>query len=57
MKNDYLQKMVTELSSGPFVAIEIACSEHSKESAYQSFRRLCGPINPVNKMRNLINGN
>lgn len=38
--------MVTELSSGPFMALEIGCADPT-QSAYQSFRYLCGPINPV----------
>ncbi|XP_031630001.1 nucleoside diphosphate kinase 7 [Contarinia nasturtii] len=41
---DYLQ-MVTELSSGPFIALEIGCS-NPNESPYQSFRQLCGPFDP-----------
>ncbi|XP_055319435.1 nucleoside diphosphate kinase 7 isoform X2 [Sitodiplosis mosellana] len=41
---DYLQ-MVTELSSGPFIALEIGCS-NSNESPYQPFRQLCGPFDP-----------
>lgn len=38
--------MVTELSSGPFLAIEIG-SANPDEHAYQSFRQLCGPSDPV----------
>lgn len=42
--------MVTELSSGPFLALEIGRTDPN-ESAYKSFRCLCGPFNPVsNKM-------
>lgn len=38
--------MVTELSSGPFIALEIGC-HNSNESPYQPFRQLCGPFDPV----------
>lgn len=41
-----MQQMVTELSSGPFIALEIGCS-NPNESPYQSFRQLCGPYDPV----------
>lgn len=40
--------MVTELSSGPFLALEIGCTDPN-QSAYQSFRNLCGPLNPVSE--------
>lgn len=48
-----MQQMVTELSSGPFLAIEIGCCNPC-QSAYQSFRQLCGPFDPVrlNSRRN-----
>lgn len=37
--------MVTELSSGPFLAIEIGCN--NSKSPYSGFRQLCGPFDPV----------
>lgn len=40
------QQMVTELSSGPLIAIIIG-SCNPQEHAYQSFRQLCGPFDPV----------
>lgn len=40
--------MVTELSSGPFLALEIGRTD-ANQSAYQSFRHLCGPLNPVSE--------
>lgn len=39
--------MVTELSSGPFLAIEIGAL-NPNVSVHQSFRQLCGPTDPVN---------
>lgn len=41
-----IQQMVTELSSGPFIAVEIGSSD-SNVSAYEELRRLCGPFDPV----------
>lgn len=38
--------MVIELSSGPFLAMEIGHEEENKHT-YQEFRKLCGPIDPV----------
>lgn len=38
--------MVTELSSGPFLAIEIGCA-NPNQSPYCCFRQLCGPFDPV----------
>lgn len=46
----FFQQMVTELSSGPFIALEIGCSDPNK-TAYQSFRRFCGPFNPVKRYK------
>lgn len=39
--------MVIELSSGPFLALEI---DHSSGSTYKNFRDLCGPIDPVSAL-------
>lgn len=41
-----IQQMVTELSSGPLMALEIGKS-NLNESAYKAFRELCGPFDPV----------
>lgn len=40
------KQMVSELSSGPFIAVEIGCS-NPNESPYHTFRDLCGPFDPV----------
>lgn len=42
---DYL-KMVTELSSGPFIVLEIGLCDPI-HPAYCRFRQLCGPSDPV----------
>lgn len=44
--------MVTELSSGPFVALEIGVPNENQH-AYNQFREFCGPRDPIvaNKIR------
>lgn len=40
------QQMVIELSSGPFLAIEVASKCEDKHPCH-AFRELCGPADPV----------
>lgn len=46
--------MVIELSSGPFLAMEIGHEDEHKHP-YQEFRNLCGPIDPVSFFSNILN--
>lgn len=48
--------MVVELSSGPFLAMEIG-HENENKHTYSEFRKLCGPIDPVSQLNNIINNN
>lgn len=41
--------MVTELSSGPFIALEIG-DLNPNVHPYQNFRQLCGPFDPVSAL-------
>lgn len=43
------QQMVSELSSGPFIAVEIG-SSNPNESPFSAFRQFCGPFDSVIKL-------
>lgn len=48
--------MVIELSSGPFLAIEIGCRTPGS-SAYKKFREFCGPADPVSEFGEVVEAN
>lgn len=51
-----MKQMAIELSSGPFLAIEIGCRTGGS-SVYKKFRELCGPADPVREFGRVVEAN
>lgn len=46
LTSSIFQPMVTQLTSGVSMSLEIVCTDENKNS-YEEFRKFCGPIDPV----------